>query len=58
MYLYCIFLAQMLHSNSNMVEAAYTPRYGFYGIYQPRNFVAQLINPIETFTSVYNLYIR
>ena len=33
------------------------PRYGFNGIYQPRDFVARLINPMETFTSVYNLYI-
>ena len=36
----------MLHSN--MLEAAYTPRYGFYGIYQPRDFVPCSINPIET----------
>ena len=34
-----------------------TSRYGFYDIYQPRDYVARSINPIATFSSVYNLYL-
>ena len=35
-----------------MVQVGYLPRYGFYDIYQPRDYVARSINPIATFSSV------
>ena len=41
-----------------MVQAGYIPRYGFHGIYQPRDFVARYDKSIETITSVYNLYLE
>ena len=40
-----------------MVQVGYIPRFGCYGIYQPRNYFARLINPVATSTSVYNLYL-
>ena len=48
---HCIFWLKCCIATGKMVEVAYTPRYCLYGIYQPRKFVAQSINPM------YNLYL-